>query len=96
METLTVKELMTKEIDIDVCDDFDERIYIAFCGPIDLTEAGYKMFGDVLETKVEIYPYFAVLCVNDDIIKLNKLSKLFSSMAGYCSVNEYNEWFKEV
>lgn len=96
MNTLTVKELLTKDIDIDVYDDYDETIRIAFCGPMGLTDEGNKKFGDILDTEVKIYGDCAVICVNDDIMKLNKLYKLFVSLAGYCSNEDYIKWFVEV
>lgn len=93
METITVKEFLAKEIDVDVYDDYDERIWIAFCGPIDLTEEGLKKFGEVLDTKVDFYGDCATLHVEDDVKRLNKLDELFLSLAGYCLNSDYDKWF---
>lgn len=34
---MTVRDLLPMHTDIDVCDDYDESCYIAFCGPMKLT-----------------------------------------------------------
>ena len=96
MANLTVRDLIKKEIDIDVCDDYDERIYIAFCGPAQLTPEGEEYFADVLDTEVDIFRNIAILHVEDDVKKLEILRELFYAFAGYCSIPQYEEWFREV
>ena len=94
----TVRNLLTKNIDIDVYDDYDESIGIAFCGPVELTTEGEKEFSDVLDTAITYMPSpydYIVVHVNDDEKKLNKLNKLFNALAGFCSVENYEKWIKE-
>lgn len=94
---LTVKDFLGMEIDVDVYDDYDERIGIAFVGPVKLTDEGKEEFGPVLNTTIELYNSdMAVLEVNDDEKVLEKLSTLFYGAAGYCSTTNYDKWFVEV
>ena len=93
--TLTVKELLNEYIDIDVYDDYDERIGIAFCGPAQLTSEGEKYFADVFDTEVDIFRDIAILHIEDNVKRLKMLKELFYALAGYCSISQYEEWFKE-
>lgn len=104
VKELTVKELIAQEIDIDVCDDVTEELYIAFCGPVELTEAGAEHFADVLKFKVTIIENprdsFAIVNVDDpdnDTMERNlkKTIEFFHSAAGYCSGIKYTKFFKE-
>lgn len=92
---ITVKDLLAMEIDIDVCDDYDESCYIAFCGPAELTEEGERTFADALDVPVDLYNDVALLeCGNEE--KTAACKRLFYSLAGYCGVSEWDKWFKEV
>lgn len=96
---MTVKDLISQEIDIDVYDDVCEELGIAFCGPMELTETGAEEFSDVLEYGIELNNYCAVVHVDDAEgvwqKKLNRAKKFFHSAAGYCSEDDYNRWFKQ-
>lgn len=103
---MKVKDLIAKEIDIDVYDDVCEELGIAFCGPLSLTEAGARHFADVLEYEVGIYvnddgsPACAEVQVNAIAgavwkERLRKAKEFFEAAAGYCSEEKYNLWFKE-
>lgn len=99
---MKVADLLPMQIDIDVYDDVCEDLCIAFCGPMRLTEKGKKQFADVLDFDVVINPYSyggylaAIVKLADDENwrkKLNKAVKFFKSLAGYCSVEDYERWF---
>jgi hypothetical protein len=101
---LTVRDLLTMDVDIDVYDNVTEELAVAFCGPMELTDRGLAHFADVLDYTVEIisgdsYDY-AVVDVNDpedeDIWerKLEAAKELFEGMAGLCSATDYDLWFK--
>ena len=53
---MTVRELMAMDVDIDVYDDYDESLGIAYCGPMALTDEGEKEFGRVMDLEVTV-PY---------------------------------------
>ena len=95
--TLTVKDLIAQEIDIDCYDDVCEELGIAFCGPMELTEAGLKKFAEVLTFPVTLTNYCAIIHVDDKEgvwqRKLRKAIEFFYSLAGYCSCDDYDNWF---
>ena len=97
---MTVRDLIEQEIDIDVYDDVCESLAIAFCGPMELTDAGLKKFGEVLDYPVSLRDGYAVVKVDDPEDKvwkarLKKAKALFDSMAGYCADSDYKKWFKQ-
>lgn len=91
---VTIRELLKMEIDIDVCDDYDESCYIAFCGALHLTPAGEKEFEDILDDKVTMGDEFVTLHADTDD-KVTRYRKLFFSAAGYCRESEYFRLFEE-
>lgn len=102
---MTVRDLLPMDIDIDVYDDVCEELGIAFCGPMELTEAGANYFAEVLDCECEIlsppkgYGYGCVIVhVDGDAWKhkLRVAKEFFESMAGYCPADDYDRWFKEV
>lgn len=91
------------DLDVDVCDDYDESCNIAYCGT-QLTADGEKEFDDVLQLelidesvlKQQIADGCVVLCVDrfrnaEKIVK--RLSELFCCMAGFVSEELWNRWF---
>lgn len=92
---MPIREFIKMDIDIDVCDDYDESCYIAYCGAIALTEEGEKEFADVLDTMVEVSDDIALLHAESDE-EVKALKRFFRSAAGYCSEENYNKWFIEV
>ena len=79
--------------------------WIAFCGPIELTPAGVRRYGAVLDLPVEFHfrpgwdDTAAVVLLNDnpDCERLErKCIDLFESLAGYCTDKQYRTWFREV
>lgn len=84
--------------DIDVCDDYDERCYIAFCGGYKLTAAGEERFKDALDIEVTTAGYDADTWVLhcDTAKEANACRDLFYALAGYCGDSDFDEWFEEV
>lgn len=101
---MTVKDLLTMEVDIDVYDNVCDDIGIAFCGPMKLTKSGQRKFASVLKLGVTLRNYngdvVAIVDVDDPDNeemerKLEKAKELFYSFAGYCSCEDYDKWFEE-
>lgn len=96
---LTVEELLGMEIDVDVYDNVCEELAIAFCGPVELTDAGRERFADALTLHVELTSACAIVDVDgEDGVwqkKLGAAKRLFNAAAGYCSTTSYDRWFKE-
>lgn len=97
-EKMKIREFLTRDVDIDVYDDYDEELGIAFCGPMFLTEEGKKEFGDLLDKEIEIfwsenYSHALVHAENDREVR--KWCELFESLAGYCAEDDYEKWFRE-
>ena len=84
--------------DIDVCDDYDERCYIAFCGGYRLTEAGEQEFADALD--IEVIPCgaggFTWTLRCDTGKQARACERLFNSLAGFCGESDFDRWFEEV
>lgn len=102
VKTMTIREFMTSNMDIDVYDNVCEELGIAFCPPMYLTEEGIQEFGNLLDSKIEVCEdaCSAVVIVDDDPNwnwedKLLAMKRFFYSMAGYCEDTDYNRWFKE-
>ena len=105
---MKVKDLLEMEIDIDVYDNVCDELAVCFVGPMELTEAGKRKFAEVLEFDVSIssvhdYNANVVAIVdvddeNEEVFehKLEAAKELFEGMAGWCTVDEWKEWFKEV
>lgn len=98
---MKVREFITKEIDVDVYDNVCEELAIAFCGPVKLTDEGEEYFEEVLDYDVAVVKNarqaVAVIDVNyvDWRRRLRKAKELFESMAGYCTVSEFDKWFQQ-
>lgn len=98
---MTIRDLLAMNIDIDVYDADTDGIGIAYCGPTGLTAAGAEYFKDVLDYEVEFVDGtyagdIAVVHIPDDVDydeMLEKTEELFSSLAGYCSQKDWDNWF---
>lgn len=101
---MKVKDLLEMELSVDVYDNVCEELAIAFEGPMELTETGLEKFSEVLEYDVSLHNngnfINAIVDVDDyDEVeferKLAAAKELFESMAGYCTMEEGHEWFKD-
>lgn len=93
-----VKDMITMgDIDIDVYDDYDERCGIAFCGGYLLTDEGKERFKHALDLKVTIQMNnYACAVVHCDTGKDARACKeFFYAIAGFCSDEDFNRWFKD-
>lgn len=97
-QTFTLKQFLSSDFDIDVYDDYDERLGIAFCGPTFLTEQGEQEFGHLMDKTIEVHfipnyaDYAVVHC--DTGREASQFKKLFDSLAGLCSEEDWDRWFK--
>ena len=100
---MKVSDLIRKEIDVDVYDDVDESLGIAFCGPLYLREEGVEQFGEVLDYEVDMIDFggdgqVAVVKCDDPKEKvwrrrLHMAKEFFYAAAGYCTDSEWDAWF---
>ena len=92
---MKIKEFIKGNTDIDVYDNVCEELAIACCRPVQLTEEGQYEFADVLEYDIEEYDHCAVVDIDGDgwEWKLKRAKKFFNSLAGYCTVDEWDKWF---
>ena len=51
---MKIRDFLHENTDIDVCDDYTEECYIAYCGPMWLTPEGEIEFSGALDLEVEI------------------------------------------
>lgn len=96
---MKVRDLIKMDVDIDVYDDYDERLGIAYCYGYKLTEEGEKQFGNALKLDVEIKDGFggAVALVHCTRGREAQWAKdFFESLAGWCSCKDFDKWFKEI
>ena len=104
---MKVKDLIAEDIDIDVCDDYDERCWIAKCGAYRLTDAAVQKFHRALDIGVHIVgkgfggaPVAILECDREDEEEAERNARecknLFFSLAGYCAADDYDRWFEEV
>ncbi len=103
---MTVKEVMQKIIDegigdIDFCDDYDERAYVAYCGNHWSPKAEEKYaraFNLPVDEKYSRFGsnYDIVIVHCEDAKDAQALRNLLYSMAGYMETEEeYNELYPE-
>lgn len=106
MITIKFKDLLRKEVDIDMGDTIVDGLYGCLVGPIYLTENGEDYFADILECDVQIdCDSEDVLCWDYGFLELDnttdwehkrRLAKKFISYAaGYCNEETWNEYFKD-
>lgn len=93
---IKISELLKKDIDIDVCDNICEDLYIAFVGPLKLTKEGEERFKDILDVEVEMFEDLAVVQLDEENWEqpLDDACTLFNSAAGYCASSTYDKWFE--
>ena len=97
---MSVKEFLEMDIDVDISDDIEERVDIAFCGPCELTDFGKERFADILDCKIRYYEdsCYAVICLDeceDWEEKLDSAELLFVGFAGYIADSLFKRLFKD-
>ena len=92
-KVMMIWDFIEHDIDIDVCDDYDESCYIAYCGATYMTDEGKRKWADVLNQDIEVYDDIAIVHAEDDD-EVNRLAQFFYSIAGYCAEDDWNKWFK--
>lgn len=104
---MKLKDLLTTETwnkfgDMDVTNDVSDDLACAWCGET-LTEEGRKKFEKALELEAEIAPVWGspgivILvdkCGDHWEREWTRAARMFADMAGYCTEEEYDAWFKE-
>ena len=92
----------TMKNDIDVYNNVTDDDGICYCPPVEFTAEGEKYFGWTLDNVFlnadEDNQWAEVICDEGDypwqLIKLKAFDLLYA-MAGYCSEENYNKWFKQ-
>lgn len=104
---MKVRDILTQETwdiwgDMDVANDVTDDLAPCWCGEL-LTEEGEKKFAKALELEAEIRPVWGtpgiVLKIDqypDWEKKWNRAQRMFTAMAGYCTEEEWNKWFKSI
>ena len=94
---MKVRDLFDIEgLAVDVCDDYDERCYIAFEYGMKLTDEGADAFGKALD--IEVIPREGITWTLhcDTARQAQACMELFYALAGYCAADDYDRWFEEV
>lgn len=94
---MKIKDFIQMDMDIDVYDDYDERLGIAFCYGYKLTDAGKEHFKDALEMDIEIVNGYGgnvgiVHCENGK--EASTAKRFFDSIGGWCSSDDFDKWFE--
>ena len=101
---MKIKDLLNREIDVDILNDYLDADIPAFCGPQGLTKAGIEHYKEVLDLEIELdsrpEPKWAEIKLDNYSEKeaerlFNAAYDFFASAAGYCSVTKYDKYFKE-
>jgi hypothetical protein len=100
---MTIRELMSYDIDIDIANNVTDSLGMCLCCPVKLTDEGKYDWHDVLNYVVDVYgdDNYAECIVDDEEPeipwnkKLRRLNNFLNSAAGYCSEENYEKWFLE-
>lgn len=97
---MKIRDLLTQEIDIDVCDSVYDSYYHAFVGPVELTEDGIKEFADVLNYDIYVYDSDRIAIIDldnidDYAIRHRRAKYFFAVLAGYVEDSLFKQWVKE-
>ena len=94
---MTIREfLKMPNVCVDICDDYDERSFIGYDDGTELTEEAEKDFATALNlTIIESTITENVVVVHCETEKeAENLKALFHAMAGLCTEEEYQRYFK--
>lgn len=96
--TISIRDFLKLNDDIDVSDDYADDFCIAYCGPMELTEEGEKEFSDILDLNITVYPQYCEAVVNgiENGVQHMRVAKFFYALAGYCTEESYDKWFRMV
>ena len=96
---MKVKELIKQEMDVDVYDDYNEELGIAFCGPCKLTAQGKDRFAWVLEQEIDMFDdahgILTGIVHAENEEEVLKYCEFFEAAAGYCGEYAYGLYFDE-
>lgn len=93
---MTVKDLLEiKDVSVDVCDDYDERCYIAYVSGYELTAAGVERFSPALDVEIDSIDGGMVGLRCPSAKEAQACKELFFSIAGFCGEKKFDEWFTE-
>lgn len=97
---MTVRDLLAMDnVSVDVCDDYDERCYIAYEDGFELTDAGRVHFAEALDipiTTITMSGYAGIVGLHCENWKEAEACKeLFESIAGFCGADDFDTWFIE-
>lgn len=105
IKKMTVREFIAMDIDnIDVYDDVEDEIGVAFYGPLELTKEGKEHFSEVLNYEIVIlvppgHPSCAMVLTDrndgDKWKHRSRKAKEFFYAAAGCYAEKYYSWFKE-
>lgn len=93
---MKVRDLLAMDVCVDVADDYDERLWIAFDGAVSLTEIGGDVFKEALDLEVKLTTPSDALVICRNAREAETVKELFESLAGYCTEDEWELWFEEV
>ena len=87
---IKVKDFLeSQKADIDVLDDYDERLDIAYCVGEKLSSQGEKEFADVLEMEMSLYTDAAVVHVKNEH-EAQRAMEMFYTLSGFCGAGTYD------
>lgn len=98
---MKVRDFIKLDADIDVYDDMFDELGIAFCGSMQLTDAGKEKFAEVLDYDINylsLKDSVATIHIDDADEKvwkrrIKKAREFFYAIAGYCNADDYDKWF---
>ena len=91
---IILRNFISLDIDVDVCDDLYESCYVSFCGPVELTSVGESVFSKILDKPIDVNEDYGCAVFHVENGKeLNLYKMFFYGAAGYCSEKHYHELF---
>lgn len=92
---MLVKDLLeVEDVSMDVYDNYDERCGIAYESGFKLTDAGREYFMAALYLPIKMIRDGTIIVDCARAVEAAWCSKLFCSIAGYCSEKDFDKWFE--